>query len=121
MGNVYHSDEHPTDLDLLERILAGDAAPPVLHCRRCTERAKTIARAIDPVADASAREPFDEPFYRRQAARIRARIAADGARPPRLAFLRPMRPRLAWAGAAAAVLVLMAVALSGRPTMTWPT
>ena len=108
MDTVYRSHDHPTDGELLERLLAREADPHVAECARCSQRAETIARAIDPLQDESARKAFDERFYRRQAARIRDRTAAgEGRRPPALA-------RLAWAGGAAAALVVVALALHGR-------
>ena len=115
MGTVYRSPEHPADADLLERLLAREVDPHVAACARCAERAETIARAIDPLRDGSVREPFDELFYRRQAARIHTRIAAgEGRRPSLLSLFRLGLPRLAWVGAAAAALGTMAIALHGR-------
>ena len=108
MDTVYRSHDHPTDGELLEWLLAREPDPHVAQCARCSQRAETIARAIDPTQDESARRAFDELFYRRQAARIRDRIAAgEGRRPPAL-------PGLAWAGGAAAALVALALALHGR-------
>jgi len=108
MDTGYRSHDHPTDGELLERLLAREADPHVAECARCSQRAETIARAIDPLQDESASKAFDELFYRRQAARIRDRIAAgEGRRPPALA-------RLAWAGGAAAAVVAVALALHGR-------
>src|SRR5207244_8359401 len=94
--------DHPTDAELRERLLAREADPHVAQCARCSRRAETIGRAIDPLQDDSTPKAFDDLFYRRQAARIRARIAAgEGRRLPAL-------PRLAWAGGAAAALVAVA-------------
>jgi hypothetical protein len=108
MDTVYRSPDHPTDGELLERLLAREADPHLAQCAPCSQRAETIARVIDPLQDEPAREPFDELFYRRQAARIRARMAGgEGKRPRAL-------PRLAWAGAAAAAVVAVVVALHGR-------
>jgi hypothetical protein len=111
MGNAYRSD-HPTDADLLEGLLARETDPHVAHCARCAQRAETIARELDPPRG----EPFDELFYRRQAARIGARIAAGEGRRPSLfsRFLVPSVPRLAWVGGAAAAVVALAVLLHGR-------
>jgi hypothetical protein len=110
MDNPYRSD-HPTDADLLEGLLARETDPHLAHCTRCAERAETIAREIDQPGG----EPFDELFYRRQAARIRARIAAgEGRRPSLSRFLVPSLPRLAWAAGAVAAVVALAVALHGR-------
>src|SRR5437867_10943244 len=115
MDHVYPGRDHPTDADLLERLLAREADPHLAHCARCAERAETIAREIDPLRAGSMREPFDEFFYHRQAARIRARIAAgEGRRAPRPWISLPALPRLAWVGGAVAALVVMAVALLGR-------
>jgi len=112
MDTVYRSPDHPTDGELLERLLAREADLHVAQCARCSQRAETIARAIDPLKDESTRKAFDELFYRRQAARIRGRIAAgEGRRPPALT-------RLAWAGGAAAALVAVALALHGRAPVT---
>jgi hypothetical protein len=114
MGNAYRSD-HPTDADLLEALLAREADPHLTHCARCTQRAETIASGIDPLRDEPRGEPFDELFYRRQASRIRARIAAgEGRRPSLSRFLVPSLPRLAWAAGAVAAVVALAVALHGR-------
>ena len=108
MDTAYRSHDHPTDGELLEWLLAREADPHVAQCTRCSQRAETIARAIDSTQDESARRAFDELFYRRQAARIRDRIAGgEGRRPPALA-------RVAWAGGAAAAVVAMALALHGR-------
>ena len=105
MAHVFRSD-HPTDADLLERLFARESHPHLARCVPCAERADAIAREIDP-ARGGAEEWFDDLFYRRQAARIRARIA-DGER------RRSSLPKLAWAGAAAAAVVALAVGL-GRP------
>ena len=111
METVYRSHDHPTDAELLERLLARETDPHVAQCARCSRRAETIGRAIDPLQDDSTPKAFDELFYRRQAARIRTRIAAgEGRRLPAL-------PRLAWAGGAAAALVAVALALHGRAPM----
>jgi len=108
MDTAYRSHDHPTDGELLEWLLAREADPHVAQCARCSQRAETIARAIDSTQDESARRAFDELFYRRQAARIRDRIAGgEGRHPPALA-------RVAWAGGAAAAVVAMALALHGR-------
>ena len=104
MAHVSRSD-HPTDADLLERLFARESHPHLARCVPCAERADAIAREIDP-ARGGAEESCDDLFYRRQAARIRARIA-DGER-------RSSLPKLAWAGAAAAAVVALAVGL-GRP------
>jgi hypothetical protein len=101
MDNVYPSD-HPTDADLLERLLAGETEA---HCARCAQRAETIAREMDPLGDE--REPFNELFYRRQAGRIRSRIAAGEGRSTGL-------PRRAWLVGAVAAALVAAVALNGR-------
>ena len=93
--------EHPSDADLLERLLAREDDPHVAACARCTERAGTIAREVD-VRSAEA-AGFDAAFYERQAAAIQTRIA------PRHGILRPTR--LGWAAIAAAVVA--AVALRG--------
>jgi hypothetical protein len=108
MDTVYRSPDHPSDGELLERLLAREAHPHAAHCAACAQRAEVIARAIDPLHDASTAEPFDELFYRRQANRIRTRIAAGEGRQP------VALPRLAWAGAAAAALVAVVFALHGR-------
>src|SRR5438094_9214873 len=85
MDTAYRSHDHPTDGELLEWLLAREADPPVAQCTRCSQRAEPIARAIDSTQDESARRAIDELFYRRQAARIRDRIAGgDGRRPPAL-------------------------------------
>ena len=111
MAHVSHSD-HPTDADLLERLLARETHPHLARCVRCAERAAAIAREIDPARE-GAEESFDDLFYRRQAARIRARIADAE---PRRPSLRSALPKLAWAGAAAAAVVALAVGLGrSRP------
>jgi hypothetical protein len=115
MDTASGSRDHPADADLLERLLAREEDPHMAHCARCAARAETIAREIDPLRDESTPEPFDELFYRRQAARVRARIAAgEGRRPPLAALGGALR--LAWVGgaAAAAAVVVLAVALHGR-------
>jgi len=108
--------EHPNDADLLETLLRRESHPHLTRCPRCAERAETIAREIDPLRSEPAREPFDASFYRRQAATIEARIAAaDGTRPSlRSLFLAPL-PRVAWAAAAVAAVLTVAVGLS-RPS-----
>ena len=108
MDTVYRSPDHPSDGELLEQLLAREGHPHVAHCAACAQRAEAIAHAIDPLHDASSAEPFDELFYRRQANRIRARIATGEGRRPRAL------PRLAWAGAAAAALVAVVFGLHGR-------
>ena len=116
MGRVSRSD-HPSDADLLEELLARETHPHLAHCVRCAERAETIAREIDPTRE-EPEELLDDLFYRRQAARIRARIAEGERRrsSPRPAVPRSAVPKLAWAGAAAAAVVALAVGLKGpRP------
>ncbi|TMA94310.1 MAG: hypothetical protein E6J77_03820 [Deltaproteobacteria bacterium] len=104
--------EHPNDADLLEALLRRESHPHLTGCPRCAERAETIAREIDPLRSESAREPFDGSFYRRQAAAIEARITAgDGSR---WSLLAPL-PRLAWAAAAVAAVLTVAVGLSRPP------
>ena len=98
--------EHPNDADLLETLLRRESHPHLTGCPRCAERAETIAREIDPLRSEPAREPFDASFYRRQAAAIEARIAAaERTRPSPL-------PRVAWAAAAVAAVLTVAVGLS---------
>ena len=105
-------DEHWTDTALLERLLAREALDPA-HCTRCAERAETIARRIDPLRSEGMPEPFDNQFYRRQAALIRTRIAAgEGRRPLHRGVFR--LPRLAWIGGAMAAAVMLTVVLHGR-------
>src|SRR5439155_8179476 len=114
MGDIYRCD-HPTDADLLERLLAREADPHLVHCVPCSERAGRIGREIDGLWNESTGEPFDELFYRRQAARIRLRVAAgEGQSHSRPSVLRPGSTTLAWAGGATAVLVMLAVVLHGR-------
>jgi hypothetical protein len=107
--------EHPNDADLLEALLRRESHPYLTRCPRCAERAETIARDIDPLRGEWAREPFDASFYRRQAAAIQARIAAgEGSRASlvRSLFLAPL-PRMAWAAAAVAAVLAIAVGLRG--------
>lgn len=105
--------EHPDDADLLEALLRRESHPHLMRCPGCAERAETIAREIDPLRSESAREPFDASFYRRQAAAIEARIAAaERTRPSPL-------PRVAWAAAAVAAVLAVAVGLRG-PRLVGP-
>src|SRR5206468_1524688 len=115
MGRISRSD-HPSDADLLEEFLARETHPHLAHCVRCAERAETIAREIDPARE-EPEELLDDLFYRRQAARIRARIAEGERRrsSPRPAVPRSAVPKLAWAGAAAAAVVALVVAATGTP------
>ena len=114
MEHGFPSPEHPSDADLLEALLRREPDPHLMRCPRCAERAETIARETDPLRGEPAREPFDASFYRRQAATIEARIAAaDGTRPSlRSLFLAPL-PRVAWAAAAVAAVLAVAVGLRG--------
>src|SRR5436309_11349490 len=77
MDTVYRSHDHPTEAELLERLLAREGDPHVAQCVPCSRRAETIGRAMDPLQDDSTPKAFDDLFYRGQAARIRAPIA-DG-------------------------------------------
>ena len=117
MEHAFPGPEHPNDGDLLEALLRRESHPHLTRCPRCAERAETIARELDPLRSESARAPFDASFYRRQAAAIEARIAAaEGTRPSlRSLFLAPL-PRVAWAAAAVAAVLTVAVGLS-RPLL----
>ena len=108
MDHGYRSPEHPSDADLLERLLARERHPHLTDCADCARRAETLARAIDPRNDAAAEEPFDDLFFRRQAGRVRARIAAGEGRESRLTV-----PRFAWAGMAVAAVLALAIGLHG--------
>ena len=111
MDDVYRSLEHPTDADLLESVLAREQHPHVAGCADCARRTEVLARAIDPRRRALGEEPFDELFYRRQAARIRARIAAGEGRRSSAPFSRVVPRRLAWAALAAAAVFALAIGL----------
>lgn len=115
MDDAYHGSGHPTDIELIERLLAREADPHLERCARCAARAENITQAIDPLREGSTEEPFDEFFYRRQASRIGARIAAgEGTRHARpLGFLYTL-PRAAWVSGAVAALVVLGFALHGR-------
>jgi hypothetical protein len=112
MDHVYRSPEHPSDADLLERLLAREPHPHLADCSACARRAETLARAVDPRRDAATEDPFDDLFFRRQADRVRARIAAGEGRdsPPRI---RLTMPRFAWAGFAVAAVLALAIGLHG--------
>ena len=114
MEHGFPSSEHPNDADLLEVLLRREPDPHILRCPRCAQRADAIARNIDPLRTESAREPFDAAFYHRQAAAIEARLAAgEGTRRSvRSLFLAPL-PRVAWASAAVAAVLAVAVGLRG--------
>ena len=120
MEHGFPSPEHPNDADLLEALLRGEPDPHLLRCPRCAQRADAIARNIDPLRTESAREPFDAAFYRRQSAAIQARLGVgEGApRSLRALFLAP-RPRVAWAAAAVAAVLAVAVGLR-RPRLVGP-
>ena len=113
MEHTFPIPEHRNDADLLEALLRRESHPHLTGCPRCAERAETIARELDPLRSESAREPFDASFYRRQAAAIEARIAAaERTRPSPL-------PRVAWAAAAVAAVLAVAVGLH-RPRLVGP-
>ena len=116
MEHTFPIPEHRNDADLLEALLRRESDPHLTRCPRCAERAETIARDVDPLRSESAREPFEPSFYRRQAAAIQARIAAGERTRPSLRslFLAPL-PRVAWAAAAVAAVLTVAVGLS-RPS-----
>jgi hypothetical protein len=113
MGNVYPSD-HPSDGDLLEQHLAGEVDPHLAGCARCAARADAIARALDAFPDDAAEARFDDRFYRRQAARIGARIADGEGHATR--GRRALTRALLMGGSMAAVVTL-AVALHDRVPM----
>src|SRR5438445_1671459 len=114
MEQGFPSLEHPNDADLLEALLRREPDPHLLRCPRCAQRADAIARDIDPLRTESAREPFDAAFYRRQSAAIQARLGAGEGSPRSLRslFLAPL-PRVAWASAAVAAVLAVAVGLRG--------
>lgn len=112
MDHVYRSPEHPSDADLLERLLAREPHPHLADCPDCARRAERLARAIDPRRDAATEDPFDNLFFRRQADRVRARIAAGEGR-DFLPRIRITIPRFAWAGLAVAALLALAIGLHG--------
>src|SRR5437870_8745116 len=114
MEHPFPGPDHPNDADLLETLLRRESHPHLTRCPHCAERAEMIARDIDPLRSEWAREPFDASFYRRQAAAIQARlVAGDGTRwSLRSLFLTPL-PRMAWAAAAVAAVVAVAVRLCG--------
>ena len=116
MEHTFPIPEHPNDVDLLEALLRREPDPHLTRCPRCAERAETIARDVDSLRSESAREPFDASFYRRQAAAIQARIAAGERTRPSLRslFLTPL-PRVAWAVAAVAAVLAVAVGLRSPP------
>ena len=121
MEHGFRSPEHPNDADLLEALLRRESDPHLTRCGRCAKRADAIARQVDPLRTESDGEPFDALFYRRQAAAIQARLAA-GERAPwsfRSLFLSPL-PRVAWAGAAVAAVLAVAVGLTGPRLVTDP-
>jgi len=113
MEHGFPSPEHPNDADLLEALLRGEPDPHLLRCLLCAQRADAIARNIDLLRTESAREPFDAAFYRRQSAAIQARLGVGEGTPRslRALFLAP-RPRVAWAAAAVAAVLTVAVGLS---------
>ena len=110
MDHVYRSPEHPSDADLVEQLLARERHPHLADCAGCARRAETLARAIDPRSDAAMEEAFDDLFFRRQADRVRARIAAEEGRnvPARV---RLTVPGFAWAGMSIAALLALAIGL----------
>ena len=110
MDNVSRSPEHPSDVDLLERLFARERHPHLADCADCARRAETLARAIDPSRATATEAPFDELFFRRQAERVRTRIAAGEGRDSSL-HTRLAMPGLAWAGIAAAALIALAIGL----------
>jgi len=114
MEHGFPSPEHPSDAALLEALLRREPDPHLTRCPRCAQRAEAIARDIDPLRTESAREPFDAAFYRRQSAAIQARLGAGHGSPRSLhsLFLAPL-PRVAWAAAAVAAVLAVAVGLRG--------
>jgi len=121
MDHDFPSPEHPNDAELLEGLLRREPDAHLMRCPLCAERADAIARDVDPLRAESAPEPFDAAFYRRQAAAIEARLAAGEGTPRsvRSLFLAPL-PRVAWAAAAVAAVLAVAVGLRaprlvGRP------
>ncbi|HSV06305.1 MAG TPA: hypothetical protein VLI07_07315 [Candidatus Binatus sp.] len=112
MDHVSRFPEHPSDADLVEQLLARERHPHLADCADCARRAKTLARVIDPRSDTATDGPFDDLFFRRQADRVRARIAAEEGRAghPRI---RLTVPRFAWAGMAVAALLALAIGLHG--------
>ena len=120
MEHGFPSPEHPNDADLLEALLRGEPDPHLLRCLLCAQRADAIARNIDPLRTESAREPFDAAFYRRQSAAIQARLGVGEGAPRSLRALFPApRPRVAWAAAAVAAVLAVAVGLRG-PRLVGP-
>ncbi|HYV58149.1 MAG TPA: hypothetical protein VE911_11405 [Candidatus Nitrosopolaris sp.] len=113
MDHVYRSPEHPSDADLLEQLLARERHPHLAACSACTRRAETLARVIDPRSEAVTEEPFGDLFFRRQAERVRARIAAEDGRA--VLRVRLTVPRFAWAGMAVAALIAVAIGLHAPP------
>jgi len=110
MVHLSPSDVHPTDADLIERILSREAEPHAAICRSCSDRFVRLSRELDPAADSEV--GFDEMFFRVQAASIRTRIeSGEGRKPAWLAFPTPAFPRMVWASAAAALLVVTALQL----------
>ena len=101
MDHVYRFPEHPSDADLLERLLAREPHSHLAGCPDCARRAETLARAIDPRRDAPTEDPFDDLFFRRQADRVL------------LPRIRITIPRFAWAGLAVAALLALAIGLHG--------
>jgi len=120
MEHGFPSSEHPNDADLLEVLLRREPDPHILRCPRCAQRADAIARNIDPLRTESAPGPFDAAFYCRQSAVIHARLGAREGSPRSLRslFLAPL-PRVAWAAAAVAAVLAVAVGLSG-PMLVGP-
>lgn len=112
MANVSRSDRHPGDGELAERILAREGADDhVRSCPACRARFDDLAKLLDPAAGDGVLEGAD-PFWKRQSARIGARIAA-GERSAERTWLRLFGGwrLVALAGASAAALFVAAVGL----------
>jgi hypothetical protein len=116
METASHSENrHPSDADLVEGILAREGPDPhVAGCPECAARRERIGRVLDPSAADPLLDAADPFFDVRQAAKIRARLAArSGWRQRLLASFGIAHPLRTFAAVSAAVLIVLFAGIGG--------
>ncbi len=120
MANDFRADSHLSDADLAERILGREVDDFHLsNCPNCRTRRGELARLLDPSLVDREIDSVDEFFFRRQAARVRARIdEAEAGRPFWLSFFSLRGTRFGFAGAA--TLAILVAVFSVRSPLVKP-